>query len=83
MKLRVRVRPRERQVVPVQTEFIKLESFLKYCGVADTGGMAKNWIVNGEVSVNGEICTQRGKKLHAGDVVSFQQGRWEVGHADQ
>ena len=41
--------------------------------------MAKNFIVNGEVQVNGEVCTQRGKKLHPGDVVTFLSNRWRVG----
>ena len=45
--------------------------------------MAKNFIVDGEVSVNGEVCTMRGKKLRPGDTVAFQGGVWQVtDHAD-
>ena len=50
-------------------DFIKLDSLLKLVGIADTGGIAKLMIQDGEVSVNGEICTQRGKKIRAGDVI--------------
>ena len=71
MKVRVRrVNPAE-QEIPITTEYIKLESFLKLANAVESGGMAKNFILNEEVSVNGEICTMRGKKLRPGDRVSF------------
>lgn len=57
--------------IPITTEFIKLESFLKFAGAAETGGDAKNRIQNGEVLVDGEICTMRGKKLYPGDRFTF------------
>ncbi|MCI1268691.1 MAG: RNA-binding S4 domain-containing protein [Ruminococcus sp.] len=57
--------------IRISTDFIKLDSLLKFSGLADTGGFAKDVIQNGEVSVNGEICTMRGKKIRSGDVVSF------------
>ena len=50
--------------------FIKLESLLKVAGVVGTGGQAKLVIQDGQVKVNGEICTMRGKKLTVGDRVS-------------
>ena len=53
--------------IKINTEFIKLEALLKFAGVAETGGEAKLAIQNGEVRVNGELCTMRGKKLHPGD----------------
>ena len=53
--------------IKINTEFIKLEALLKFAGVAETGGEAKLAIQNGEVKVNGELCTMRGKKLHPGD----------------
>lgn len=56
---------------PTHTEYIKLQDFLKFCNAVESGGMAKNFIVNEEVEVNGEVCTQRGKKLRPGDVVTF------------
>ena len=71
MKVRVRrVNPTE-QEIPITTEYIKLESFLKLANAVESGGMAKNFILNEQVSVNGEICTMRGKKLRPGDRVSF------------
>ncbi len=61
------------QITSVITgEFIKLESLLKFEGVAETGGMAKTMIQEGEVLVNGQVCTMRGKKLRHGDVVTLE-----------
>lgn len=55
------------QTVHITTEYIKLQDLLKFSGAAETGGEAKEAIQAGEVSVNGEVCTMRGKKLHPGD----------------
>lgn len=55
----------------ITTEFIKLDSFLKFAGLSDTGGEAKERILSGDVKVNGEICTMRGKKLRSGDTVTI------------
>ncbi|MDO5560373.1 MAG: RNA-binding S4 domain-containing protein [Oscillospiraceae bacterium] len=57
--------------VKIKTEFIKLDSLLKFSGVAQTGGQAKEIVQNGEVSYNGEVCTMRGKKVRPGDVVKY------------
>ena len=57
---------------------IRLDQFLKLMDITQTGGHAKLIIQNGEVQVNGEICTQRGKKLHAGDIIEFQSKKWTV-----
>ena len=65
-KVNARVRVTQ---VPVHTEYIKLDSFLKLAGACMTGGEAKLLIQEGAVSVNGAVCTMRGKKIHAGDVV--------------
>ena len=70
MKVRVRVRHGSDISIPITTEYIKLESFLKLSGVAETGGMAKGMIQDGEVKVNEEECTQRGRKLRPGDRVT-------------
>ena len=59
----------EKHEVKITTEFIKLDALLKFSGVAETGGEAKNIIQAGDVSVNGELCTMRGKKIRPGDVV--------------
>lgn len=61
----------DRQTVAITTEFIKLESLLKFAGMMETGGEAKLAIQAGEVSVNGQVCLQRGKKLRPGDRVTL------------
>ena len=53
--------------IKIETEFIKLQDLLKFAGAVETGGEAKLLIQNGEVKVNGEVCTMRGKKLCPGD----------------
>ena len=53
--------------IKINTEFIKLDALLKFAGLVETGGEAKLAIQNGEVTVNGEPCTMRGKKLRPGD----------------
>lgn len=58
-------------IVEIEPPFIKLEQFLKLCGAADTGGIAKNVIIGGEVTVDGEVCTMRGKKLKGGEKIVF------------
>ena len=57
--------------IGIRTEFIKLDSFLKYVGVTETGGQAKEAVLEGLVLVNGEVCTMRGKKIRPGDVVAI------------
>lgn len=57
--------------ISITTEYIKLDALLKFSGMAETGGFAKEVIQNGEVKVNGEVCTMRGKKIRSGDKVSF------------
>ena len=54
--------------VSITTNYIKLEALLKLANVVSSGGEAKIAIQEGEVTVNGETCTQRGKKLRPGDV---------------
>ena len=55
--------------IKIDTDFIKLDSFLKWCGAASLGSEAKFYIQSGDVKVNGEVATQRGKKLKSGDVI--------------
>ena len=57
--------------VVISTEFIKLQDALKFANAVPTGGVAKLEIQEGNVSVNGEVCTMRGKKLYPGDRFSF------------
>lgn len=61
----------EYRKISVKEDFIKLDSALKLAGLVSTGGHAKTVIQNGEVKVNGEICTQRGKKLKTGDTAEY------------
>ena len=57
--------------VNITTEYIKLDQLLKFAGAVAIGSEAKELISAGNVSVNGEICTMRGKKIRPGDVVSL------------
>ena len=57
--------------IVIHTEFIKLDALLKYAGLCETGGEAKAAVQEGFVSVNGEVCTMRGKKIRPGDRVCF------------
>jgi ribosome-associated protein len=59
------------ELVRIHTEFIKLDALLKFAGLCETGGIAKEVVQQGEVSVNGAVCTMRGKKVRAGDTVTF------------
>ena len=58
------------KTIQITTEFIKLDSLLKFGGVCQTGGEAKTAIQAGDVWVNGEVCTERGKKIRPGDRVT-------------
>ena len=58
--------------IKISTPFIKLDSLLKFAGVTGTGGEAKYVISESMVKVNGEVCTERGKKIKNGDRVEFQ-----------
>ena len=60
------------KIITIKEDFIKLDSLLKYAGIASTGGHAKMLIQDELVSVNGEICTQRGKKIKIGDKVLIE-----------
>ncbi len=57
--------------IKIQGEFIKLQDLLKFSGLCMTGGHAKTVIQNGEVELNGEVCTMRGKKVKDGDIVKY------------
>jgi len=64
--------------VSISTDFIKLDSFLKFSGAASDGGDAKSMIADGLVKVNGEVCLMRGKKLRQGDTVTVDGAQYEV-----
>ena len=64
--------------IEITTEYIKLDSLLKFAALVGTGGEAKYVISEGMVTVNGEVCTQRGRKIKPGDVVRFEQNELEI-----
>lgn len=64
--------------ININTEFIKLDAFLKWAGVASLGSEAKIYILEEMVKVNGEVCTQRGKKLRSGDIVNFEEEDYKI-----
>lgn len=68
----------EKQVIFIDTEFIKLQDLLKFAGLVETGGQAKILIQDGYVTVNGEICTMRGKKIRNGNIVTLDDDTLEV-----
>lgn len=70
--MKVKVTKKDSRIpVVIGTEFIKLEAAMKLSNAAESGGMAKTAIQYGDVLVNGEICTMRGKKLYPGDTFTF------------
>lgn len=73
MKIKVKVAEKQQVSKNINTDFIRLDAFLKMCDAVQTGGHAKIVIQEGEVKVNGEICTQRGKKLRKGDTAEFER----------
>ena len=68
--------------ITITTEYIKLQDLLKFASIASTGGEAKIMVQEGEVTVNGEVCTQRGKKIRPGDDVCIGGEHLTVSYAD-
>lgn len=64
--------------IKIKTEFIKLDQLLKYAGMTDTGGIAKEIIAEGRIKVGGEVCTMRGKKIRPGDKVQIDEIDTEI-----
>ena len=70
--MKVTVKRKENSIpVVISTEFIKLQDAMKFANAVPTGGLAKTEIQEGNVTVNGEVCTMRGKKLRNGDRFEF------------
>ena len=78
MKIKVKIKEKETKKISISTEFIRLDAFLKMCDAVQSGGHAKIVIQEGEVKVNGEICTQRGKKMRTGDKAEFERKIYEI-----
>lgn len=70
------------KVIHIETEYIKLQDLLKYAAAVSTGGEAKILIQEGDVTVNGEVCTMRGKKIRPGDDVALRDEHYTVTYAD-
>jgi ribosome-associated protein len=66
------------KIIKIKTPYIKLDQFLKFAELVQGGGEAKILIQDGLVEVNGEVCTQRGKKLYSGDRIQFENETYEV-----
>lgn len=64
--------------IKINTEYIKLDQFLKFIGISSTGGEAKVIIFEGLVKVNGEVTSQRGKKLRKDDVVEIDNTKYVI-----
>ena len=69
-------------IITITTEFIKLQDLLKFANMVETGGMAKQIILDGEVFVNGEVCLMRGKKIRPGDIVELDGQQLTVAYED-
>ena len=82
--MKVTVKRKENAIpVPITTEFIKLESAMKLMNIVPSGGTAKAEIQEGYVTVNGETCTMRGKKLYPGDKFGFEGDVYLIVNAAQ
>ncbi|WP_418737212.1 RNA-binding S4 domain-containing protein [Dysosmobacter sp.] len=69
--------------IEITTEYIKLQDLLKFAAAVQTGGEAKVVIQEGGVTVNGEVCTMRGRKIRPGDDVCFDGQHYAVIYADR
>lgn len=76
----IKLKIKEKEIIKkeISTDFIRLDSFLKLCDAVQSGGHAKIVIQDGEIKVNDELCTQRGKKLRKGDKVEFEYKIYEI-----
>ena len=80
------------ETIAITTEYIRLDACLKLTGMVDTGGQAdavatggeaKIRVQEGAVAVNGQVCTQRGKKIRPGDTVVYENNEYGVQYEDQ
>lgn len=78
MKIKIKVAPKEHKDFILKGDYIRLDDLLKNVGVVNTGGHAKIIIQDGEVKVNDEICTMRGKKLRQGDFAEYERIIYDI-----
>lgn len=67
-----------KEIIEIRDKFITLDNLLKFSGIAETGGEAKLMVIEGYVSLNGEICTQRKKKIYKGDKIQIDDVEIQV-----
>ena len=82
MQVMVRKKEPQSREIAISTEWIRLEALLKLADAVPSGGMAKNLIQDGQVLVNGEVCTMRGKKIYPGDSVEIDGQRVTIQAGD-
>ena len=70
------------KVIHIETDYIKLQDLPKFAAAVSTGGEAKTLIQEGDVTVNGEVCTMRGKKIRPGDDIALRDEHYTVTYAD-
>lgn len=75
---KLKVKQKKINEIKIHTDFIRLDAFLKFCNIAQTGGHAKIIVKDGEVKCNGEVCTQRGKKLRVGDEIEYDNEIYRI-----
>lgn len=71
-------KPEPIEDVPIGGDSIRLGQFLKFAGLLDTGGNVKEAVIDGYVTVNGDVDRRRGRQLQVGDVVGFEGRRVRV-----
>ncbi len=90
--MKLKLRPAENsplEILDIREDHIRLDALLKFAAAAETGGEAKQMIQDGEVTVNREICVQKGRKIRPGDIVRAAgrvlavRTRPETSHADR
>ncbi|HHX18074.1 MAG TPA: S4 domain-containing protein YaaA [Clostridium sp.] len=64
--------------IKIETEFIKLDQFLKWAGITSTGADSKVLISESKVKVNGQVELRRGKKLRKGDIIEFEENEYKI-----
>ena len=69
------------KVIHIETEYIKLQDLLKFAAAVSTGGEAKI-LIQSDVTVTGEVCTMRGKKIRPGDDIALRDEHYTVTYAD-
>lgn len=69
-------------IVTINTKIIKLDQFLKFAAITQSGGDAKELISSGEIKVNGEIETRRGRQLKDGDIIEIGHLKYQVAFSE-